>query len=96
MQELVDLLDKYVAALEPGSAAAGPPERAVYERRMDAAAQIGLALRNKSAADLKRLIDQEERAQGWGFLAGSQGEAAEAALSKLVYRARMSGATFAA
>ncbi len=96
MQELLDLLASYVAALEQGNAVAAPAEREVYRRRMDAATQIGGALREANVHELKRLIDDEEHAQGWGFLTGSQGVAAEAALTRFVYRARMSGATFAA
>ena len=96
MQELLDLLASYVAALEQGSAAAPASEGAVYQSRMNEATKIGVALRQSDAAELKRLIDAEERAQGWGFLTGPQGAAAEAALTRLVYRARVSGATFAA
>ena len=96
MQELLDLLASYVAALERGNGVAPPAERVVYQRRIDAATQIAAALREGNAHELKRLIDDEERAQGWGFLTGSQGAEAEAVLTQLVYRARMSGATFAA
>jgi hypothetical protein len=96
MSELLDLLANYVSALEKAMAGAPSNELLVYQRRMEAAKEIGAALRHNDPRELKRLIDQEEHGQGWGFLVGSQGESAEAALTKLIYRARMSGGTFAA
>ena len=96
MDELLSLLAAYVEALERGVAAASPEEQPDYERRLAAAAQLGVALRSRDPKELKRLIDQEAHAAGWGFLAGSHGAAAEEAFTKFGYRARMSGATFAA
>jgi hypothetical protein len=96
LNELLTLLATYVSALERGTADATPKERAEYQRRAEPAAAIGAALRAAEPSELKRLLDQEERALGSGFLLGPHGAAAEAALSKLIYRARMSGGTFAA
>jgi len=96
MDELQSLLGTYIAALERGRTTASPKERVDYDQRLAAAAAIGAALQRRDAKELKRLVDQEERAAGWGFLVGKDGAAAEAALTQFVYRARMSGATFAA
>ena len=96
MDELLSLLAAYVEALKRGSATTSPKEQAEYERRLVAAGQLGVALQNRDAKELKRLIDQEAHAAGWGFLVGSHGAAAEETFAKFEYRARMSGATFAA
>ncbi len=70
-------------------------EQPAYARHRAAAAELGAALRSGDAKEIKRLIDQEERSFGWDFLDGAHGAATEAAFTKLAYRARMPGATFA-
>jgi hypothetical protein len=96
MNELFDLLAQYITALEHGARVAGPREEPVYRAHRGAAAQLEAALRRADAQELKRLVDEEERTFGWEFLEGSHGEAVHAAFSAFAYRARMSGATFAA
>ena len=96
-EELLDLLAVYVTALECGAATTpDAQERPLYAHRLAAVARMFAAIHRSDSAELKRLVDQEERAIGWGYLVGENGAAAEAAFTTFAVRARMTGATSAA
>jgi hypothetical protein len=97
MNELLDLLAAYVVTLQRGEAnTPRAEERPIYSRRLAAAAELFAALHRADPVEIKRLVDQEEHAVGWGYLVGSEGAAADAAFTSFATRARMLGATFAA
>jgi hypothetical protein len=86
---LTDLLAQYVGDLSRGYQATNRSEdRPEYERRLAMAAQLFEALHRSDWERFTEVLSSATRAQGWGFLDGSHGAAAEASLAKLAQQAR--------
>lgn len=84
METLLDPLASYIDALDAGLAATtNANARPVYTRHLAAAARIASAVLLDRPGDVRRLIEDEQRAHGWGFLGGPEGERSNGAFVRL-------------
>ena len=81
-------LCEYVSILDANSRVANRAEdRQVNDRLLANAARMFLALETeKPLENLRQLVSTARHSYGWGYLAGSAGEAAESAFSDFANR----------
>lgn len=86
----LDLIAAYAALLRDGySATNDTQERAEYERRLSASAQMLEAVRRSDGVRFRSLLTEEALSHGWGFLAGPGGVSIRAAFQAMVVQARI-------
>ena len=84
MDSLAGLVQRYIACLEAGAADAQEyRDRANYAERLSAAGEIAAALNKGDLGRAASIVYTEERAIGWGHLAGVSGGPARDAFAKL-------------
>ncbi len=83
-QELIDALAKYIGVLTEGASRTSRAEdRLLYTKHLaEAAIVFTLIHQDAPPQQVRDKVVQERRAFGWGYLSGSEGEAAEAAFQE--------------
>jgi len=83
-EEFRAALAKYVSILEESARTTHRAEdRSIYEKHLANSAKMFLAIESEDPlGSLKRLVSDERRFYGWGYLSGAAGEAAESAFNE--------------
>jgi hypothetical protein len=83
MATLIDALAQYIEVLSHSAQATTRAEdRSTYTSHLAAAAEIFACLNSGRLPEAKKLVSDQRRAYGWGYLSGDEGSAATTAFDR--------------